>query len=105
MKRQTIGLVAQAAMIAPHVTEADICQFLPTGKPTMSEGPYISYGELDDEFGRALFRRICPVCGRFVKADKTTTFRHPCGHSREDKPNATCAVHGRVTMPFEGYYD
>lgn len=68
----------------------------------MCEGPYVTYGDPEEEDGGALFRRVCPTCNRFVKADGSTTFRHLNG--REDKPNATCSVHGRVVMPFEGYY-
>jgi len=53
--------------------------------------------------GGALFNRTCPVCGRFVKPDETILVNgleqlHPT------EPNATCKQHGRVRMPFEGYY-
>lgn len=50
--------------------------------------------------GGALFERVCPECGRFVKADKTVYLN---GRG-ECKPNARCKVHGRITMPFLGYY-
>jgi hypothetical protein len=46
--------------------------------------------------GGATFVPVCPECGRFVKADKTTTDLK--------LPNATCKKHGRVKMIFEGYY-
>jgi hypothetical protein len=50
----------------------------------------------------AVFIRICPQCGRFVKADDTVRF-HVDGPPVSDQPNATCAAHGRVQMPFEGW--
>ncbi len=43
----------------------------------------------------ATFVPVCPKCGRFVKADNTI--------QGVDRPNATCAKCGRVTMLFEGY--
>lgn len=58
-------------------------------------GPYVGYG--DDEEGVYLFTRVCPKCGRFVKADKTSKL---CGSS---EPNATCSRCGRVRMPEEGW--
>lgn len=52
--------------------------------------PTIAY-EKGDEI--ALFYRVCPICGRFVKADGVTMLN-------SDEPNATCKRHGRVRMPF-----
>jgi len=48
------------------------------------------------------FERTCPKCGRFVKPDATVWVNgdgqpHP-------GPNAICARHGRIAMPFLGYY-
>lgn len=48
--------------------------------------------------GGATFTWRCPLCGRFVKADDTTTMN-------EAKPNATCTKDGRVRMEFEGWYE
>ena len=59
--------------------------------------PYISYGE------RATFIRQCPECARYVKADETARMR---GIDLEEPvgPNATCKRHGRVSMPFVGFF-
>jgi hypothetical protein len=55
-----------------------------------------------------LFWRVCPKCGRFVKADPT--IRLALIKSTRDswvpsfapvEPNATCARCGRVGMPLE----
>ncbi len=51
---------------------------------------------------RATFVAVCPKCGRFVKPDPTVLISEASGPAR--KPNATCKRHGRVEMPFEGYY-
>lgn len=62
------------------------------------ETPCVSYG--DGEFSGATFARVCPVCGRFVKADKTVKF------DRDGQPlgrQATCRIHGRVALPWLGY--
>ena len=48
-------------------------------------------------YGDAVFLRRCPICFRFVKADDEAL----CSPG---KPNATCKIHGRVEMWFEGYY-
>ncbi len=50
----------------------------------------------------AVFVRACPECGRFVKADQEIYF-HVDGPPKT-APNATCKKHGRVEMPFEGFY-
>lgn len=51
----------------------------------------------------ATFLPVCPVCGRYVKADKTVKFNG----LEEYVPgaNATCSKCGRVEMPFEGFID
>jgi hypothetical protein len=68
----------------------------------MKEGePTICYGKDDDEFGGATFTRVCPLCNRYVKADKEVTFK---GNGQPvSQPNAMCRVHGRVEMSFVGY--
>ena len=63
----------------------------------MTEGPpQITYED------GAVFARICPKCGRFVKADAEIQFRE--SESLADGPTATCKRCGRVSMPFEGWY-
>lgn len=57
--------------------------------------PRITFG--DDG---ATFLRVCPKCGRFVQADDLVWI-DAFGRVRE--PNAICAKHGRVAMPFEGF--
>ena len=63
----------------------------------MTETPMVSY------LGGTTFARVCPVCGRFVKADKTVRVNGFEGVD-ETKPNTTCKRHDRVAMPFVGYY-
>lgn len=59
---------------------------------------YVSYGEL-------VFIRRCPVCSRFVKPDADIhVMENGLGELKWDKPNATCKVHGRVEMKFEGCF-
>ena len=43
-----------------------------------------------------VYYRVCPKCGRFVKADKYT--RIP--EYQRNEPNATCKKCGRVSMDF-----
>lgn len=50
--------------------------------------------------GGAVCVRTCPVCGRFVKADDQVLVND---WGLKAAANATCAVHGRVQMPFEGF--
>jgi len=59
--------------------------------------PLVSYGDEG-----AMFLRTCPICGRFVKADETILI-NGLGEVKMEH-NATCKVHGRVTMSFLGYY-
>ncbi len=63
------------------------------------EGPYTSY-ESDGEAGEAVFRRVCPKCGRFAKAHKSATFNG----AGPTKPNADCKRCGPVMMSFLGYF-
>ena len=57
--------------------------------------PLVWYGEPDDD--GTVYIRLCPHCGRFVKADDRS------GPPSVDEPNATCARCGRVKMPFYGW--
>jgi hypothetical protein len=50
-----------------------------------------------------VFVPVCPVCGRFVKADETVTVNGLGEYV--SKPNSTCSKCGRVEMPFEGFMD
>lgn len=63
----------------------------------------VVYGDSDSEFGRATFVPVCPQCSRFVKADDSMSFSYADHPGLNEKPNATCAKHGRVQMLFEGY--
>ena len=54
-------------------------------------------GERRVVYGDGYFLRRCPKCWRFVKADAEARVRG-------GEPNATCKVHGRVEMIFEGQY-
>lgn len=51
--------------------------------------------------GGATFVPVCPVCGRFVKADDTIFVNDEVG--LRDTPTATCSKCGRIRMPFEGF--
>jgi len=53
--------------------------------------PWVQYGSGE---ASPIYYRLCPICGRFVKADGYS------GLPEYVKENATCAVHGRVKMPF-----
>jgi hypothetical protein len=57
----------------------------------------VYYREKENEPG-SIFIRLCPVCGRFVKADDSIN----CNIDGVpiDEANATCKKHGRVQMPF-----
>lgn len=60
----------------------------------------VVYGDDGGEYAGATFVRVCPKCGRFVKADDVQRFQ---GGTIADEPNATCIKCGRVQMPFEGF--
>ena len=68
------------------------------GEPEYIGTPRLAYSHGSGD--SMVFLRACPECGRFVKADETV-LANDDGPSK--KPNATCKVHGRVTMPFEGW--
>lgn len=51
--------------------------------------------------GGATFVPVCPVCGRFVKAD-AEILTNGLGEIKP-VPNATCKRCGRVKMIFEGW--
>lgn len=53
--------------------------------------PIVQYGSGEDA---PIYYRICPECGRYVKADEKSTIPEYL------VANATCKIHGRVKMPF-----
>ncbi|PKN97982.1 MAG: hypothetical protein CVU42_13750 [Chloroflexi bacterium HGW-Chloroflexi-4] len=53
---------------------------------------------INDPNDGPVFVRLCPVCGRFVKADDSVKCNIDGVPSKE--PNATCKKHGRVRMDF-----
>ena len=58
---------------------------------------------IDDENEEGLiFDGRCPQCGRYVKNDDTIMV-NGFGQPSLLEPNATCKIHGRVTMLFLGY--
>ncbi len=59
---------------------------------------WVSYGGLT-------FVRVCPKCGKFVKADPEITVNEelPADQGCNAKENATCKRCGRVRMPCEGW--
>lgn len=57
--------------------------------------PTAVYGSPDPGMTQ-IWYRVCPKCGRFVKADKFTRIPE---YQREE-PNATCKKCGRVQMEF-----
>ncbi len=61
--------------------------------------PTVLYVDRYDEYS-PVFYRVCPNCGRFVKADEKTQIPEYLG----EKPNATCKKCGRVQMPFCCWY-
>lgn len=67
----------------------------------------ISDGDCEESprviYGTAMLIRICPECGRFVKADETARIYLEAPPVRE--ANAVCSKHGRVMMPFEAFVD
>ena len=70
----------------------------------MTEGnePTVCVEHTGSECDGATFIRVCPRCNRFVKADEELIFR---GDGQPvHQPNATCRIHGRVEMPFVGFY-
>ena len=60
--------------------------------------PCIMYGPVDGSC--AVFAKVCPKCGRFVKADGASKIPEYLG----DNPNANCKKCGRVQMPFWFWY-
>jgi hypothetical protein len=44
--------------------------------------------------GEPIYYRVCPICGKYVKADDKSTIPQYL------VSNATCKIHGRVAMPF-----
>lgn len=64
------------------------------------DDPRISFN-FSDTIGRAIFRRVCNKCGRFVSAD-SRVYANDFG--LRPGPNATCSRCGRVEMEFEGFF-
>lgn len=60
----------------------------------------VVYGGKKSEYHGATFVPVCPICGRFVKADDRMGFR---GGTITEGSNATCHKCGRVEMLFEGF--
>ena len=56
--------------------------------------PTVAYHAVDDCI--PLFYRVCPKCGRYVKADDAVRIPEYAGN----EPNATCKKCGRVQMDF-----
>ena len=59
--------------------------------------PIVMYGEVDGCY--PVFYRVCPKCGRYVKADDASRIPEYLGKD----PNATCKKCGRVQMPFAAW--
>lgn len=60
--------------------------------------PVVAYAPVDGSY--PVYYRVCPNCGRYVKADDAT--RIPEYQGKE--PNATCKKCGRVQMEFAWWY-
>ena len=58
--------------------------------------PTVTYGPCLDDGEYFSYYRICPKCGRFVKADHSSKLPTNIG----DETNATCKKCGRVQMLF-----
>lgn len=56
--------------------------------------PTVAYGPFDSDY--AVYYRVCPMCGRYVKADPACRLPEYLGADA----NATCKKCGRVQMPF-----
>jgi len=56
----------------------------------------VFYAAHADEDEEPAFERVCPKCGRYVKADSTTSVLGK-------EPNATCSRCGRVRMDMVGW--
>lgn len=63
---------------------------------SMGEGPPLIRYE-----GAATFARVCPKCGRFVKADRSILM--DASGNVYPSNNARCKKHSRVRMPFVGF--
>lgn len=60
--------------------------------------PIVVYGPFEGT--NYAYFRVCPKCGRFVKADNRAKIPE-----FQEEPNATCKRCGRVKMPFCGWMD
>lgn len=63
--------------------------------------PMQFYGD-SDGFDVLAFIRLCPNCGKFIKADDSVLVNGLEEVSKD--PNATCSKCGRVTMIFDGWW-
>ncbi len=52
-------------------------------------------------YGDLSFSAICPICGEPVDTDDGIDVYKETGVYVK-QPNATCAVHGRIEMPYDG---
>ena len=63
--------------------------------------PVVGYGPVEDDNEYYYFFRVCPKCGRYVKADERSK-----APGYQTDPNATCKRCGRVLMVSAGWdYD
>ena len=60
----------------------------------------VCYPEEDGGEGGATFIPICPICGRYVKANPTIRYND---FGLVDEPNGVCKIHGPIKMLFEGF--
>lgn len=65
----------------------------------ISEAAWENWPRVSYDGEGATFWKVCPKCARFVKADKEIRVSWGDG-TPANEPNATCAKHGRVQMPF-----
>jgi len=55
-------------------------------------------------WGEALFLRVCPKCGRFVRAAERCGGGYEGGWKFVPVATATCSKCGEVKLRFEGWY-
>lgn len=53
-------------------------------------------------YGNLSFKVVCPICGEPVKPDESMTIDTAVNFPKPLQ-NATCKLHGRVMMPFDGW--
>lgn len=57
-----------------------------------------------EEFGIALWRRICPKCSKFVGIQKDESVGYNEYGNKFRGINGVCKKHGIIEMPFEGWF-